>query len=179
MTPLGIVFLGLGLGAAGGFAYYVKKHPRKGVLTPERRIIFEQAMANLKDPAKLRELADVFDKEGLPDYAQKLRMRAAELESQPQPKPQPPPFPNPPPGPLNPKGEPVKPIPPPGILPKPIPTSPQPTPKNVPIKAQSGVPIGPLNPPLGQPRGVITQGHDAGESTGPTAEGGDGPIHEG
>jgi hypothetical protein len=52
------------------------KSGKKGI-TPERQVAFETAMHKCKDPAKLRSLADTFDKEGLKDpYGDMLRKRA-------------------------------------------------------------------------------------------------------
>ena len=49
---------------------------KKGI-TPERQVAFETAMHKCKDPAKLRTLAETFDKEGLKDpYGDMLRKRA-------------------------------------------------------------------------------------------------------
>jgi hypothetical protein len=46
-------------------------------MTPERKKVYETALESLKDPEKLRSLADAFDKEGLKDEAIMLRKRAA------------------------------------------------------------------------------------------------------
>ncbi len=54
----------------------VHANRKKSTVTPERKAIFSAAMKVLKDPTKLEKLADVFDKENLPDYAIQLRTRA-------------------------------------------------------------------------------------------------------
>jgi hypothetical protein len=45
-------------------------------MTPERKQIFETALRTLKDPEKLRILADAYEKEGLKPEAEMLRKRA-------------------------------------------------------------------------------------------------------
>jgi hypothetical protein len=57
-------------------AWRVRNRKPKG-LTPQRRAVFEGALVTLKDPTKLRELADVYTKEGLTSEADILRKRAA------------------------------------------------------------------------------------------------------
>ncbi len=54
----------------------------KGVLTPERRAIFDGAIERLDGPAKLRTLAEAFDKEGLGGEATALRIRASLKEGE-------------------------------------------------------------------------------------------------
>lgn len=67
----------LGLGALGaGVGYLRHKRKPKG-LTPERKKVYDEALRSLKEPEKLRKLADVFDKEGLKVEAEMLRKRAA------------------------------------------------------------------------------------------------------
>jgi hypothetical protein len=52
------------------------RNGKKGI-TPERQVAFETAMHKCKDPAKLRAIAETFDKEGLKDpYGDMLRKRA-------------------------------------------------------------------------------------------------------
>ena len=50
---------------------------KKGEMTPERQKIYDEAMVSLADPAKLRELAASFQKQGLNYEADMLRKRAA------------------------------------------------------------------------------------------------------
>ena len=45
-----------------------------------RKQVYEKAIVELKDPAKLRTLADAYEKEGLKKSADMLRARAKELE---------------------------------------------------------------------------------------------------
>lgn len=63
-----------GLAAA---AYFRGQAQKKGVLTLERKIVFETALANLRDPEKLRKLADAYEAEDLRPQANVLRKRAA------------------------------------------------------------------------------------------------------
>jgi hypothetical protein len=65
------------IGALAGLAYLRGQAQKKGVFTPERRIVFETALATLRDPESLRKLADAFDKEDLRAQAAILRKRAA------------------------------------------------------------------------------------------------------
>jgi len=64
--------------AAVGIGYAVTH--KKGKLTPARKAIFDAAMASLTDANKLRQLADTFEAEGLPDQAAALRKKAANLD---------------------------------------------------------------------------------------------------
>ncbi len=57
-----------------GAAWY--KVRNKGKLTPERKAVFDCAMNELRDSPKLRDLADTFEKEGLPYEASLLRKKA-------------------------------------------------------------------------------------------------------
>lgn len=50
---------------------------KKGQMTAARQEVYDQAMASLADPAKLRTLANAFQKEGLTYEATMLRKRAA------------------------------------------------------------------------------------------------------
>lgn len=50
--------------------------PAKGVLTPERQMIFETAIKEVKDPDKLRTLSQAFREQGLPGQADMLEKRA-------------------------------------------------------------------------------------------------------
>lgn len=79
-----LVLWAAGAGAVSlGFVSYEIWGAKKGVLTAERKLIFDAAMRDLTDPVKLRKLADAFDAEGLPDQAKQLRARAAMLEAPP------------------------------------------------------------------------------------------------
>lgn len=62
------------LGAATTVAV-VRRKKHKG-MTPERKKVYVAALNSLKDPVKLRELADTFEKEGLTKEAAMLRKRA-------------------------------------------------------------------------------------------------------
>ncbi len=67
LIPLAVVGL-------GGLAIWRTRKPHG--MTPERKRIYEAALRTLKDPAKLRTLADAFEKEGLKEEAVMLRKRA-------------------------------------------------------------------------------------------------------
>ncbi len=70
------------LALMGGTGYVVYK--RKGKMTPDRKKLFETAFETLKPPAKLRELANMFEKEGHKTEAELLRKRAALREQSPE-----------------------------------------------------------------------------------------------
>ena len=59
-----------------GVAYRVSRTSQRGVLTKERKDVFEAAMKSLKDPVKLRMLADTYESVKLPVEAALLRKRA-------------------------------------------------------------------------------------------------------
>ncbi len=65
----------LPLAALGGAAYFHKKS-RHSCMTPARQQVYEAALKDLKDPVKLKSLADEFDKEGCAKEANMLRKRA-------------------------------------------------------------------------------------------------------
>ena len=69
--------VGAGIGAllGGGLANASPKKP-SGEMTPKRKVVYENAMATIKDAKELRDLADVFEKEGLHGQAEMLRKRA-------------------------------------------------------------------------------------------------------
>jgi len=71
-----MIIVPLGIGALAGLAWWRSKRKPHG-MTPERKKIYETALESLKEPDKLRSLADAFDKEGLKDEAIMLRKRAA------------------------------------------------------------------------------------------------------
>jgi hypothetical protein len=64
----------------GGSALAYWKKPWQKKMTPERKALYETAMRTLKDPAKLRDLANAYDKEGLKIQAKMLRKRATCIE---------------------------------------------------------------------------------------------------
>ena len=61
----------------GSICCYKALKNNKGVMTDERQKAFDNAMASLADPAKLRELADAYQQVGLKYEADMLRKRAA------------------------------------------------------------------------------------------------------
>lgn len=78
----------LGLGALIAGAWYAKReHDKKGppgILTPERKVIFETALNEVKEPAKIRALADAFRQQGLYNEAVILEKRAKLRELSPE-----------------------------------------------------------------------------------------------
>lgn len=73
-------YLILGGLVAGGYyakTQHEKNIPPKGELTPERQMIFETALDQVKEPAKLRGLAKAFREQGLIKEADILDKRAA------------------------------------------------------------------------------------------------------
>lgn len=72
---MAIIPIALGVGAMGAAWWKVKN--RKPKMTPARKRIYTEALRSLKDPAKLKVLADEFEKEGLKHEAEMLRKRAA------------------------------------------------------------------------------------------------------
>jgi hypothetical protein len=75
------------LGLVGGAAYAAKRHdkiPAKGVLTPERQVIFETALNDVKEPEKLRALAQCFTEQGLVNEGRILEKRAKLRELAPE-----------------------------------------------------------------------------------------------
>jgi len=62
--------------AAGALVTDTTRKREKGVLTPERKIVFETAINDVKDVDKLRALAKAFRDEGLPHHADFLEKRA-------------------------------------------------------------------------------------------------------
>jgi hypothetical protein len=74
MIPL----LPVGIGAL--IAWAAIKKPWKKGLTPEREMVYKTAIDSLKDPAKIRALAQAFDKEGLKTQGDMLRKRADYIE---------------------------------------------------------------------------------------------------
>ena len=76
----------LGLALLTGVAWGAKKHydKNKGVLTPDRQVIFETALNDVKDVTKLRALAKAFREQGLDNEATILEKRAALRELAPE-----------------------------------------------------------------------------------------------
>lgn len=73
MIPF-IPMIVVGLTAAG---VYVAKNRAESKMTPERTIVYNHALANLKDPEKLRTLSAAFEGEGLTEQADMLLKRAS------------------------------------------------------------------------------------------------------
>lgn len=69
LIPIGIAVLG-----TGSTALY--RRVRRGTMTPERKKIYESALTSLKDPEKLRKLADSFASLGLKSQSELLHKRA-------------------------------------------------------------------------------------------------------
>lgn len=65
------------LGMASLAGYRAHKRQKRQALTPERKRIYEAALQTLKDPEKLRRLADEFETQGLKAQAELLRKRAS------------------------------------------------------------------------------------------------------
>ncbi len=61
----------------GGGLAHVAPQSTKGTMTPKRKLLYENALATMKEPEKLRALADEYEKEGLKAQAEMLRKRAA------------------------------------------------------------------------------------------------------
>jgi len=63
--------------ALGGAAWYKTSNSKdKSGLTAERELVYQQALKDVRDPDKLRSLADAYEKEGLKAQADMLRKRA-------------------------------------------------------------------------------------------------------
>ena len=84
---MALPLLPLAIATLVGGAFYAskpKESPGKGVVTPERALIFETALNEMKDADKLRKLAKVFRDEGLPAQAELLEKRAKLRELPPE-----------------------------------------------------------------------------------------------
>jgi uncharacterized membrane protein len=81
-----MIVIPVAIAALAGGAYWVAKKRKPGGMTPERRKVYDAALTTLKDPVKLRKLADTFEKEGLKTEANVLRKRAALRELPPETK---------------------------------------------------------------------------------------------
>jgi len=75
-----LIPVGLGVGGVAGWQVYKKTR----CMTPERKKVYEQALKELKDPKKLRVLADEFQKVGCVEQAEHLRRRAKLRERTPE-----------------------------------------------------------------------------------------------
>jgi len=62
--------------AGGAYFRGSTEEKNKGVLTPERALVFETALNEVKDPAKLNKLAEAFRKAELAPQADLLEKRA-------------------------------------------------------------------------------------------------------
>lgn len=69
---LPVVFLSM----ASLAGYKAHTRQKRSAMTPERKRIYEAALQTLKDPEKLRKLADEFETQGLKKEASLLRKRA-------------------------------------------------------------------------------------------------------
>jgi hypothetical protein len=76
-------FIPLVIASLAGGAYLKVRSDKRGIMTPERQQIYDAALTNLKDPIKLRSLADGFEKEGFRAQAELLRKRAVLRELSP------------------------------------------------------------------------------------------------
>ncbi len=70
------------LGLTAGAGVLAVKRPVG--ITPERKKVYEEAFKSLKEPEKLRELAEAFEKEGHKNEADMLRKRALLREAPPE-----------------------------------------------------------------------------------------------
>lgn len=77
-----LIPVAVGVASLGGF-YLYKQRKYSLAMTPERIKVYEQALSSLKDPSKLRVLADEFEKAGCVKEAEHLRKRAALRELSP------------------------------------------------------------------------------------------------
>lgn len=77
-----LIPVAVGAASLGGF-YLYKSRKYSLAMTPERIKVYETALSSLKDPAKLRTLADEFEKAGCHKEAEHLRKRAALRERSP------------------------------------------------------------------------------------------------
>jgi len=75
--PLVPILIGIGTGSVAGIALRNNRKRNPRGMTPERQQIYEAALTSLKDPDKLRELADAFHGEECYPQADLLRKRAA------------------------------------------------------------------------------------------------------
>lgn len=70
LLPVAIVGL-------AGLAYFKVRGSKAGEMTPERKMVYETALATEKDPEKLKTLAEAYKAEGLKAPAEMLQKRAA------------------------------------------------------------------------------------------------------
>lgn len=81
------VLIPVGVVALAGLSYHFvskREKAKKTALTPERKAVYEGALASVKSPAELRKLATSFDSVQLPEHAIVLRKRAALHELPPE-----------------------------------------------------------------------------------------------
>lgn len=72
-----VIPVAAGLGGLGLWYRYVRKPAKySACMTPERVKVYEQAIETLKDPKKLRILADEFERAGCAQEAEHLKKRA-------------------------------------------------------------------------------------------------------
>lgn len=74
-----LVPIAIAVGLTGTAIWRAFSRKPKG-MSAQRRAIYEGAISSLKEPAKLRELATEFEREGLKEEAAMLRKRAAVRE---------------------------------------------------------------------------------------------------
>jgi hypothetical protein len=81
---VGFPLVPVALAATGVGGYYLYKSRKYSLaMTPERIKVYEEALRTLKDPKKIRALADEFEKAGCVREAEHLRKRAALRERSP------------------------------------------------------------------------------------------------
>ena len=81
------VLIPVGVVALAGLSYHFvskREKAKKTALTPERKAVYEGALASVKSPTELRKLAASFDSVQLPEHAIVLRKRAALHELPPE-----------------------------------------------------------------------------------------------
>jgi len=69
--PIPVPAIVIGIAVIAAF-----RKPKDKGMTPERKVVYETALRELKDPIGLRKLADTFDQHGLKTEADILRKRA-------------------------------------------------------------------------------------------------------
>lgn len=74
--PLPLLPIVVSLLGAAAYHQASRKKLEKGVLTPERQMIYDTAMKDVRDSEKLRNLAKTFREQGLPTHADMLEKRA-------------------------------------------------------------------------------------------------------
>ncbi len=74
--PLPLLPIVVSLLGAAAYHQASRKKIDKGALTPERQMIYDTAMKDVRDSEKLRSLAKTFREQGLPTHADMLEKRA-------------------------------------------------------------------------------------------------------